>query len=89
LPSPLSLGDVPIALRLDKLAGFFLCAIGIVTVMISPYLPGYCSHLIGRADMRIFWTALGGLIISMALVVLAANALTFLVVWEAMSLTPL
>ncbi|MDR3710226.1 MAG: proton-conducting transporter membrane subunit [Capsulimonadaceae bacterium] len=87
LPFPFSLGDVPIAFTLDSLSGFFLCVIAIIAGLISPYLRGYCAHLADRADMRIFWTALPALILSMALVVLSANALTFLVAWEVMSLT--
>jgi len=87
LPSPFSFAGIPVAFRFDPLAGLFLCVIAVVTGLTVPYLRGYCSHLTDKADMRIFWTALSALLISMPLVALSANALTFLVAWEAMSLT--
>jgi len=87
LPAPLGLGPCRFAFRCDPLSGWFLGVIGGVSAMIAPYLRGYCAHIRARVDMRLFWCALSGLAMSMALVVLAANALTFLVVWELMSLT--
>src|SRR5207249_5653437 len=58
-----------------------------VVAPVSFYLPGYMRHVRERASLCVFWPALAVLVLSMALVVLAANVQTFLVVWELMSLS--
>src|SRR5439155_3052681 len=50
------------------------------------FSPGYLLHLRRRVGAGFYWTALSALMASMALVVLAANAILFLVAWEAMAL---
>src|ERR1041384_7932846 len=50
-------------------------------------MTAYMDHLKDRVDMRLFYSSLVVLIASMAMVVLAANVLTFLVAWELMSLS--
>lgn len=87
LPHPFYLGAVPIAFRLDMLAAWFLAVIALVSGPAALYLPAYMDHLKDRADMRVFWTALPLLLLSMASVVLAANVQTFLIAWELMSLS--
>jgi hydrogenase-4 component B len=87
LPRPFFLLSIPIAFCIDPLAAWFLGVIAVVAACISPYLTGYLAHASRKVDMRIFWIALSALLMSMAAVVCAANALTFLAAWEAMSLT--
>jgi formate hydrogenlyase subunit 3/multisubunit Na+/H+ antiporter MnhD subunit len=87
LPPLFFLGTVPSAFRLDSLAAWFLAVVGVVGVPVALYLPGYMDHLRERVDMRVFWSALAVLFLSMAGVVLAANVQTFLVLWELMSLS--
>ena len=86
-PRPLWLGAVPMALRLDPLSAFFLLVIGFASLPLALYIPAYMEHLRQRVDMRLFRGALSVLLLSMALVVLAANVQTFLVAWEGMSLS--
>lgn len=74
-------------LRLDPLSGFFLAVIGIATIAVSAYGPGYVRGMRahGRALPAVgFCTGLfvGG----MELVVLADDAFVFMVAWELMSL---
>ncbi len=87
LPLPFFLGTAPIAFHLDMLAAWFLAVIALSSGPAAFYLHDYMEHMKTRTDMRVFWTALPLLLLSMALVVLAANALTFLIAWEVMSLS--
>ena len=87
LPQPFWLGVTGASFRFDPLSAFFLLVIGVVTGPVALYLPAYMGHLRRRVDMRLFWAALSLLLLSMSLVALAANAVTFLVAWELMSLS--
>src|ERR1051326_8124599 len=87
LGMPFYLAAAPIEFRVDGLAFWFLGVIGLVSAAIAPYLSGYMDHLKRQVDMRVFWVGLAALLISMSCVVLASNVLTFLVVWELMSLS--
>jgi len=87
LPSPFFLAEVGFEFRLDRLAAWFLAVIALIAIPVAGYSPEYMGHLAKRADMRVFVAALPALLLSMVLVVLAANALTFLVAWELMSLS--
>ena len=51
------------------------------------FAPGYLQHLRHRVALGFFWAALALLMASMALVVLAGNAIAFLVAWEVMALS--
>jgi hydrogenase-4 component B len=68
-------------LALDPLGGFFLGVIGVVTLAASTYAIGYAG-----GDRRGV-LAYNAFVVSMSVVPLAANAVTFLVAWELMSLT--
>lgn len=87
LPSPFFLGMADFDFRLDGLAAWFLGVIAIVAAPVAIYTPVYMDHLRQRVDMRLFHASLPLLLLSMALVVLAANVLVFLVAWELMSLS--
>ena len=75
------------ALRLDGLGAFFLVVIGLVGVSASIYGFGYSESYEGRYSLRMMGAMLNVLLLSLALQVLADNALTFLIMWEAMSLS--
>lgn len=99
LPAPFSLGFAPFQFRTDPLADWFLALIAIPALAMTPYLSGYAAHMRGgggsqhaptpreQTDLRLFWIGLSWLLLSMALVLIAANAVCFLVFWELMSLT--
>ncbi len=74
--------------RLDALGAFFLLLIGVGAAPAALYGVGYsASYADGRASLRQLGAVLNLFLLAMSLVALADNVLTFLFVWEAMSLT--
>jgi hydrogenase-4 component B len=77
-----------LALRLDPLGAFFLILIGLGTIPASIYGVGYsATYADGRASLRLLGVMFNLFLLSMSLVTLADNVLTFLLMWEGMSLT--
>lgn len=87
LPEPFYFGLAPIAFRLDALASFFLLLLATVALAVAMFSPGYLSHSGHHIKPQHYWTSLLLFVLSMGAVMLAANALTFLVFWEIMSLS--
>jgi len=84
----LGLPWLPWHLQLDALSGFFLLIIGIVIFAVSLFGPGYILAFIHGKDplpMLGFFTGL--FVTGMLLVVLAADAFSFMISWELMSLS--
>ncbi len=75
------------ALRLDGLSAFFLILIGLVGVPASIYGYGYTAAYKGRYSLRMIGAMFNILLLALSLQVMADNALTFLICWEAMSLS--
>lgn len=73
-----------LALGLDRLSAFFLLIIAVGTLPPTLYAIGYTKHY--KEKQASLGFMLNIFIPAMMLVVLARNALTFLVFWEAMSL---
>ena len=76
-----------IALKLDGLGAFFLIVIGLVGCTASIYGFGYSAQYVGRYSLRLVGVMFNLLLLVLSIQVMADNALTFLVLWEAMSLT--
>ena len=77
-----------LGLRLDGLGAFFLIVIGLVGMSAAIYGYGYsAAYEDGRASLRLLGVALNLFMLTMSLVVLADNVLTFLLMWEGMSLS--
>ncbi|HEY3998692.1 MAG TPA: proton-conducting transporter membrane subunit, partial [Candidatus Xenobia bacterium] len=87
VPAPFTVGGIPLLFHRDALAGWFLFLLGVASLGVSLSVSDYLAHLDKRVDIRMAWITLPLLLASMALVTLAANAVTFLVSWELMSLT--
>lgn len=87
LPLPWALGDARFDLLADPLSRWFLALIGLIAIPVASFTPGYLDHLRARVRLGFVWSALALLLASMAGVVLAANAITFLVAWELMALS--
>ena len=85
VPALLSVGG-GLALRLDALGAFFLLLIGVVAAPAALYGVGYSAAYTGRYSLRWLGAMLNLFLLTMSLVVLAGNVLTFLLAWEAMSL---
>jgi len=77
-----------LALRLDPLGAFFLLLIGLGAIPAAIYGVGYSAvYTDGRASLRLLGVMLNLFLLTMSLVPLADNVLTFLLLWEGMSLT--
>ena len=85
---PLGLPWLPWRVRLDALSGFFLVLIGIVTVAVALFGPGYVREFSRSRDPLWLLGGLTGLFLTgMLLVVLADDAFLFMVAWELMSVS--
>ncbi|MBI3960683.1 MAG: hydrogenase 4 subunit B [Chloroflexi bacterium] len=85
LPGVLPL--VGVSLRVDGLSAFFLVVVGLVGMAAGIYGYGYAAAYVGRYSLRRLGLLLNLLLWSLSLLVLADNALIFLLVWEVMSLS--
>lgn len=73
-------------IHVDKLAGVFLAIIALVSFLATIYGSGYMRHYFGKYSIGSFYFFYNLFLGSMMLVVLANQALFFLVAWELMSL---
>jgi hydrogenase-4 component B len=85
-PTLLSIAD-GLAFRLDTLGAFFLGLVGLVAVPVGLYGSGYSETYEGRYSLRLLGAMLSLFLLAMSLVPCAGNVLTFLLMWEGMSLT--
>jgi formate hydrogenlyase subunit 3/multisubunit Na+/H+ antiporter MnhD subunit len=83
---PLGLPDLPFHLRLDALAAFFLLLIGLAGAGISLFAAGYFRSGEGTAP-GLLCLQYHVFLSSMAAVVLADDAYSFMVAWETMALS--
>lgn len=83
---PLGLPDLPMHLRLDALAAVFLALIGLAVSGVSVYAAGYFREGEGTAP-GLMCLQYHVFLASMAMVVIADDAFTFMVAWETMALS--
>lgn len=77
-----------LSMRLDSLSAFFLILIGLGAIPAVIYGASYSvMYEDGRASLRLLGAMLNLFLLMMSLVTLADNVLTFLLMWEGMSLT--
>jgi len=76
-------------IRIDPLSGFFLVLIGIVLFVVSLFGPGYIReyHRKGQYSLAVLGLVTGTFVAGMQLVVVADDALAFMVAWELMSVS--
>jgi hydrogenase-4 component B len=86
-PAPIYLAVAPLSLHIDSLASIFIGLLAFVGISISSFSPGYLKHLDGKINPGIYWAQLLLFAGSMLVLILAANALTFLVAWEIMAIS--
>ena len=75
------------ALRLDALGAFFLVVISLVALPAALYGAAYSEVYEGRRALPLLGVMLNLFLLTMSLVSLADNVVTFLAAWEGMSLT--
>ena len=73
--------------RLDTLGAFFLGLVGLVAIPCGIYGAAYSEAYEGRYSLRLLGAMLNLFLLTMSLVPCAGNVLTFLLMWEGMSLT--
>jgi hydrogenase-4 component B len=81
----MGLPDLPFHLRLDPLAGFFLCVIGLLSFFVSLYSIGYVQGFPPARSIVRFVVCYSLFVAGMLLVILADDAFFFLVAWELMA----
>jgi len=81
----IGLPDLPFHLRLDPLAGYFLTVVGLLSFFVSIYSTGYVKGFLGRRSVTRLVVFYCLFIAGMFMVVLADDALFFLISWEAMA----
>lgn len=74
-------------LRLDGLGAFFLIIIGLIGLAVAGYGFSYSAVYEGRYSLRMIGAMLNALLLSLSAQVMADNALTFLILWEVISLS--
>ena len=73
-------------LRTDPLSGFFLCVLGFPLIAVSLYGPGYVREFErGKHSLAALGLFTGLFVAGMELVLLADDALLFMIAWELMS----
>ncbi|MDO9287421.1 MAG: hydrogenase 4 subunit B [Thermodesulfovibrionales bacterium] len=82
---PIGLPDLLFHLRLDPLAGFFLTVIGLLSFFVSIYSLGYVKGFLGHRSITSLIIFYCLFIAGMFMVVLADDALFFLISWEVMA----
>jgi hydrogenase-4 component B len=73
-------------IAIDSISGVFLFVIFALCGIAAIYGHGYLASYSGRKNLGFAWFLYNTLVVSMALVVVARNAVLFLVAWEIMSL---
>ncbi len=84
LPDLLPIGGV--ALGVDRLSAFFVLVIAVGAIPAALYAIGYTREYQGKQSLAGMGFAFNSFLAAMILVALARNVLTFLALWEAMSL---
>lgn len=87
IPLPWFLGVAGFDFLIDPLSRVFLAIIGIVGIAAALFSPGYLHHLRNRIPVGFFWSAFSALLLSMSAVVISANAVVFLFMWELMAIS--
>ncbi len=75
-----------LSLRIDRLSALFISVTAIVYLPVSIYAARYLEKYLGRYSLRSFSFFYHLLFTSIVLVLIAADALSFLLSWEAMSI---
>ncbi len=82
---PIGLPDLHFHVRLDLLSGFFLFVVGLLAFYVSIYSIGYVKGFLGRRPVTHLVVFYSLFLAGMFLVVLADDALFFLISWEVMA----
>ncbi|MBX9720028.1 MAG: hypothetical protein K2X81_01430, partial [Candidatus Obscuribacterales bacterium] len=87
IAKPLEIVFCPLVNRIDALSSIFLALLGVCTSAIAVFSPGYLDHIKGRMRPGLYWFCIYAFVAAMSQVVLSANAITFLLFFEIMSVS--
>jgi hydrogenase-4 component B len=76
-----------VSLRLDRLGAFFLLVVEVVAIPAALFGGAYTRVYEGVHSLRLLGAMLNAFLLALGLVPLADNVVTFLLLWEAMSVT--
>ncbi|MBF0465428.1 MAG: hydrogenase 4 subunit B [Nitrospirae bacterium] len=82
---PIGLPALPFHVRLDQLSGYFLCIVGLLSFYVSIYSIGYVRGFASGKPIKRLIVFYNLFIAAMFMVVLADDALFFLISWEVMA----
>jgi hydrogenase-4 component B len=85
--SPIDFVLAPLAVRIEPLNSLFLILLGFVSAAVAIFSTGYLNHFQERIHSGIYWACVFIFITSMGMVLIASNALSFLIFWEIMALS--
>lgn len=80
-------GAFPLTFRLDALSAVFLALLALVSISVALFSAGYLRHFGGSIHHGHYWLCFFVFLVSMALVILSHDAITFFIFWEVMSLS--
>lgn len=84
--TPFWLGIFPLTFKIDSLSRLYLTLLSVIVCAVSIFSPGYLSHIAAKIHAGQYWACFLVFIASMYAVIASADAITFLVAWELMSL---
>jgi hydrogenase-4 component B len=84
---PIFLGVAPLSCHIDALSSVFIALLGVITIAVAFFSPGYMPHLDAQSNKGAYWVQLILFVIGMLGVLVAANVPTFLVSWELMAIS--
>jgi hydrogenase-4 component B len=87
IPTPVYLSIMPISNRLDSLSAIFVGLLGCVTTAVSLYSPDYLNQPGKTSSAALYWMELFLCLSGMLGVIIGANALSFLLWGEIMTLS--
>ncbi|MCX6649332.1 MAG: proton-conducting transporter membrane subunit [Candidatus Bathyarchaeota archaeon] len=79
--------NLTLSLSVDRLSAFFILVIAIVSFSVAVFSPGYLHHLESERRRSIVTSATSLFVASMLLLVISRDIFSFLLFWEAMSLS--
>lgn len=82
-------GNETLLQRLDPLASVFLICLATVGICSAIFSPKYLEHFGEKIHRGQYWSMLSLFMVGMTMVLLSANAITFILFWEIMSFSSL
>jgi hydrogenase-4 component B len=79
--------NLTLSLSVDRLSAFFILVISVVSLSVGIFSPGYLHHIGSERRRSIVTSATSLFVASMLLLVMSRDIFSFLLFWEAMSLS--